>query len=96
MDVYNVFRHHVLIILDTGYIGGAVELTCMGALSSLHTFSGAAPCIWAKSMIVTDIKPLKWEMCPYRAAHPDCPHEVALNLQGIALSMCNLRNILEK
>lgn len=32
MDVYNVFRHLILIILDIGYVGGTVELICMSAL----------------------------------------------------------------
>lgn len=48
MDVYNVFRHLILIILDIGYVGGTVELTCMGELPSPQTFGSAAPCTWAK------------------------------------------------
>lgn len=96
MDVHNVFRHLILIILDIEYVGGTVELTCMGALPSLQTFGSAAPCIWAKLVFVSDLKPLKQEVCPYRAAHPNCPDGVALNLQEIALSTCNLRNIPEK
>lgn len=96
MDVYNMFRHLVLIILDTGYFGGTVQLTCMGALPSLQIFGSAAPCRWAKLVFVSDFKPLKREVCPYRAAHPNCPDGVAPNLQEIALSTCNLRNTPEK
>lgn len=51
MHVYNVFRHLILIILDIGYVGGTVELICMGALTSLQTFGRAAPCPWAKLVL---------------------------------------------
>lgn len=51
MDVYNVFRHLSLIILDIGYVGDTVELTCMGALSSLQTIGSAAPCTWSKLVL---------------------------------------------
>lgn len=73
-----------------------MQLTCMGALPSLQTFGSAAPCRWAKLVFVSDFKPLKREVCPYRAAHPNCPDGVAPNLQEIALSTCNLRNTPEK